>query len=118
MKTSWWPLIACCIPGLAVATVIGASLLLAAPLFGISVSSPAFISLAVMAVACPLAKVVSVLVFRRQMACPVPGMCATNDACMKDRPDLPAIEAESTRLRQEIARLREASVDRGPEAGA
>jgi len=101
-----WAMLVCCVPGFAVASVVGASLLLALPVFGIDIGTPAFIGLAVMAVSCPLMKVVSVVVLRRQMACPMPfARGAAGVGKVVGTPTLAELERESQRLHDEIAAL-------------
>ncbi len=59
------PWLLCCVPGVAVAVALGLSLTLALPTFALAPSNPWIYALAVMALVCPLTKVVGVLFLRR-----------------------------------------------------
>ena len=97
----WLPM-ACCLPGLGLAFLVGGALLLAAPVLGLDAGTPALVGLIVMGIACPLTKLVAVLVFRRRIACPMPARRGSPDPA----DELGALLAESNRLGEQIATLR------------
>ena len=107
----WLPM-ACCLPGFALAVVVGVSIAAAAPMLGLAAGTPALAGLVVMGVACPLTKLVAVLVFRRQLACGVPGRSAADQRAM-----LAALGAAADHSREQLVSLSAARTPGGVEPG-
>ena len=98
----WLPL-ACCMPGLGVAVLVGVGLAAAGPLLGLSAGTPALAGLVVMGLACPLNKLILVLVLRRQASCPMPVRRRPGEA-----EPLAALRQENARIGRQISALRSA----------
>jgi len=96
----WLPMV-CCLPGLGIAVLVGASLVLAAPILGLDAGTPAVTGLIAMGVACPLTKLIAVLVLRRQMACPLPAVRRAPDRAHA----LAALRADSNRMSEQLTEL-------------
>ena len=64
--------VACCLPGLGLAVVVGVAATVATPLLGLDPGAPAVAGLLAMAIGCPLAKLIAVAVLRRRASCSLP----------------------------------------------